>query len=126
MAFDGFEMIDTYTREQAVADGVLVDVSDTEAYRDNHILFPVCLTIAVYVNCVQQVESDTEAEDWRLFDILAMFRYGTRGIGTVKRISESEFHYIVTIRNKDVILKALCHPGDNAEPVITIMYPNED
>lgn len=126
MAIEGFEVIDIYTREQAIADGVLVDVTKTAAYRDNHIVFPVCLTTAVYADCVQLEESDTEAEDWRLFDILAMFRHGTKGIGAVKRISESEFLYTVTIRNKHVVLKALCHPGDNAEPVITIMYPNED
>jgi hypothetical protein len=24
------------------------------------------------------------------------------------------------------LLKALCHPGDNREPVITVMFPDED
>jgi hypothetical protein len=29
-------------------------------------------------------------------------------------------------KHEDIILKAVCGPGDDAEPVITIMLPGED
>jgi hypothetical protein len=29
-------------------------------------------------------------------------------------------------KHEDIILKAICGPGDDAEPVITIMLPEED
>ena len=30
------------------------------------------------------------------------------------------------IAASEITLKAICGPGDNGEPVITIMWPNED
>ena len=43
--------------------------------------------------------------------------------------SEIFFDFIVMnekMRQTKVRLKSMCHPGDNIEPVITIMLPNED
>lgn len=122
----GFAVIDTYTRADMIADGVLVDVTDTQAYKDNGIRFPLALTNAVYSDYVIKREEEEEEEDWRLFDILAMFRHGTQGIGRIRKISDAEFLYTVIIRGYGIALKAVCHGGDNAEPVITIMHPHED
>ena len=48
--FENFDLIHSYTRAQAIADGVLVDVSATA--REAGIRFPVALTCAVYARCV--------------------------------------------------------------------------
>ena len=43
----------------------------------------------------------------------------------------SEIHFPVTMimkarQRRNILFKALCGPGDNAEPVFTIMMPDED
>jgi Family of unknown function (DUF6573) len=116
-----------YTREQAIEDGVLVDVS--EMAREAGFRFPVALTQAVYAECVEVPEGVTGQDvSGRLWDVLWML------LVAVKASSGelSEVRYEVLVRNDDAKpaklthLKSLCGPGDEAEPVITIMFPNED
>ena len=64
-------------------------------------------------------------EQGRLWDVLNMLRFA------IKQGSHgSEVTFTVLVNNegepKPVELKSLCGPGDNAEPVITIMLPRED
>ena len=71
------ELIFRYTRAQALADGVLVDV--TEMAREAGFQIPVALTHAVwaeYVAVPEGVEGQDEAG--RLWDILWMCRHGIR------------------------------------------------
>jgi hypothetical protein len=50
--------------------------------------------------------------------------------GIISRPDEQTVMFNVIItgtgRKKVHTLKATCHPGDNMEPVITIMLPHED
>ena len=48
-----------------------------------------------------------------------------------QRAETSRLDFRLLVRNdnrrpEEVTLKALCGPGDDAEPVITIMLPHED
>ena len=119
------ELIYSYTRKQAIEDGVLVDVSMTA--KEAGIRYPVVLTRAVWESYVQ-VPDGVEAQDepGRLWDILWMFRVATKRSKGGDRINFSLY-----VRNDNrlprvVTLKAICSPGDDAEPVITIMLPDED
>lgn len=65
-------------------------------------------------------------ESGRLWDVLYMLRVAIR-----RGQGGSQTDYIVLVRNdnrkpRPVRLKAICGPGDEAEPVITIMLPEED
>jgi hypothetical protein len=118
-------VISAYSRAQAIADGVLVDVS--EMARETGVKIPTALTHAVwaeYVNVPKGVECQDESG--RLWDILMMFRYAAR-----QSPKQETLLFNLFIRNdnqsaKRVTLKAICGPGDTPEPVLTILKPDED
>ena len=65
----------------------------------------------------------------RLWDVLTMLRFAIRG----QRGDTSEVRFAVHVRNDNrrrtpplVRLKAVCGPGDQGEPVLTVMMPDED
>jgi len=118
-------IISVYTRAQAIADGVLVDVS--EMAREAGIKHPTALTSAVWSQYVQ-VPEGVEAQDevGRLWDILNMFRFAAK-----ESAGGGELLFRLLVRNDNfapalVTLKALCGPGDTPAPVITILLPNQD
>jgi len=126
--WDDAEVISCYTRAQAIEDGVLVDVSETA--REAGIKFPVALTRAVWANYVEVPEGVVaQDENGRLWDILWMLRC------QIRRSQGDTLHFQLYVRNHNrerltrrdlVTLKAVCGPGDDAEPVITVMLPDED
>jgi hypothetical protein len=122
------DYIHVYSRAQAVADGVLVDVSVTA--REAGIRFPVALTRAAWERCVA-VPTGVVCQDeaGRLWDVLAMLRLAAGGADG----GASEVRFGVHVRNDNrertpplVRLKAVCGPGDRGEPVVTVMLPDED
>ena len=126
--WDDAEVISVYTRAQALEDGVLVDVSATA--KEAGIRFPVALTAAVYGQCVEVPEGITgQDEAGRLWDVLWMFRCAAA------KFDGSTLLFKLYVRNHNrerldsrdlVTLKAECGPGDDGEPVLTIMLPDED
>ena len=125
--WDDAEVIYAYTRAQALEDGVLVDVS--EMAKEAGIKFPVALTATVYGQYVEVPEGVTgQDESGRLWDILGMFRCAAAQFQGDTLL----FKFYVRNQNREldrrdlVTLKAICGPGDDAEPVITIMLPEED
>lgn len=121
-------VIYSYTRAQAIEDGVLVDVSGLA--KEAGFKIPVALTTAVWETCVRIPEGVTcQDETGHLWDVLNVLLFSIRGSRANRNANDVKF--AVSVRNsnegnEDVRLKALCGPGDNAEPVITIMLPNED
>lgn len=128
---ENVEIISSYSRAQAIADGVLVDASPTA--QEAGFRFPVAVTSTVWDSLIIP---DEAAASWgnsiqgRLWDVFSVLRfYIRRAQGPLVL-----FKVIFTMGHKDrpgcyqkeVQLKALCGPGDNAEPVITIMFPDED
>ena len=113
------EVISSYSRAQAIEDGVLVDV--TETAREAGIKYPVALPRAVFERCVALPKRYRGLEDvkGRLWDVLSMFRFAARRGGDT-------LLYKLIVTRRTVILKAVIGPGDTPEPVITIMLPDED
>ena len=84
---------------------------------------------AAWVRCVA-VPPGVECQDeaGRLWDVLWLLRWA------ISRSADgSEVRFGVHVRNDNrertpplVRLKALCGPGDQGEPVITVLMPDED
>jgi hypothetical protein len=126
--FEDCDLIHRYTRAEAIADGVLVDVTATA--REAGIRFPVALTRGVWERCVSVpagvVCQDEGGRLWDVVWLLACAIRGTKGNGR-----EVRFGVHVRNDNRDGVpplirLKAICGPGDHGEPVITVMLPDED
>jgi hypothetical protein len=134
--FEDADVVHTYTRAQALEDGVLVDVSETA--REAGIKYPVALTAEVFARYVEVPEGVTCQDVMgRLWDILWMFRNHANGtLRPLNRWNEGPAEVILfalRVQNRPypaspklVTLKAHCGPGDNLEPVITIMLPDQD
>ena len=119
------EVIHTYSRADALGDGVLVEVS--EVAREAGIKFPVAITRTVWGEYVEVPEGVTGQDEMgRLWDILYMLTVEIRKSGGVDQILYDLYVRNTNWRPSRVTLKALCGPGDNMEPVITIMLPDED
>lgn len=131
--FNAEDVISAYTRAQGIADGVLVDV--TETAREAGFRIPVALTRAAWVDCVEWTEADearkatTQDEAGRLWDVVWMAHLAARTAGNVERCLFDLYRVPREGRGnrpRRVSLAMHIGPGDNAEPVITIMQPNED
>ena len=124
--FSEDDIIHTYTRAQAIEDGLLADVTKTAG--EAGLRFPVALTRTVwcqYVEVPDGVEGQDEAG--RLWDILWMLVAAIRG----SKDAGDTLHFQLYVRNdnrrpKLVTLKAVCGPNDDASPCITVMLPEED
>jgi len=126
-------VISSYSRVQAVEDGVLIDV--TSMAREAGFKWPAALTHAAWCECVAWTEQDSRCqvhqdESGRLWDVLFMASYAIRTTtdsGDRLRFSlyrvPKDGH---SAEAEEVTLKLMVGPGDVGEPVITIMLPNED
>jgi len=131
---DSFEVIDTYSRAQAIEDGVLIDV--TETAKEAGIIYPTAVTQALWDGYIVPPESLKGIQDvqGRLWDVLTMFRFSAKaskssGQGQQTLYFKTMFQMPAKTGRQGmetVTLKTVCGPGDGAEPVITIMLINED
>ncbi len=124
------DMISLYSREDAIRDGVLVQVSP-ELCKDAGVVLPVCVTDTVwngYLDPANMAEMPGQSVEGRTWDLLWMFRTSVKsGDGARDRIRYSVlFQMIPGKEPEEVSLIAVCSPGDEGEPVITIMLPGED
>jgi len=136
------EVIDVYTRAQAIKDGVLIDVTETSG--EAGIVYPTAVTQALWDGYIEPPESLKGIQDMqgRLWDVLTMFSFSAKAMKkTTTEVAESprdaaQILYFKTMfqmpskagnpKMETVDLKAVCGPGDNAEPVLTIMISRED
>ncbi len=121
-------VIHSYSRAEAIADGVLVDV--TETAMGAGLKVPVAVTSAVWgvLEPTEEARKLGQSETGRLWDLLNVLRFRIRAGAT-----GSEIAFKIAIdekgnggRTKDFAFQSVCGPGDDMEPVITIMRPGED
>jgi hypothetical protein len=125
--FDNSDLIHSYSRADALRDGVLIDVTETASKAG--IRYPVALTRAVWERCVT-VSPGVACQDeaGRLWDVVFLLRLA---IG--RSVGGPEVRFSVHVRNDNregtpplVRLKALCGPNDDGSPCITVLLPTED
>lgn len=118
-----WDVIDSYTRQQAIKDGVLIDAS--KMAEEAGITFPVALTNTLWQEyIVPDKEKYGQSVDGRLWDVLWMF--GTAARRTSGNTMLFSLNFVMDREKKLVQLKAIIGPGDDGSPVITIMFPHED
>ena len=127
------EAIHVYTRAQAIADGVLVDVSTTAG--EAGFRWPVALSQAAWEDCVAWTDSDNrrwvhQDEHGRLWDVLWMAVNAIRRDSSGQRALSFQLDRLPRHGKTRVAslttLKLVVGPGDTGEPVVTIMLPAED
>ena len=122
------ELIYAYTRAQAVADGVQVEVTKTA--QEAGIKFPLFLTRAVFDKYVAVPEGVTgQDEAGRLWDVVWMARFAIlRARPGVDRIPVAL--YVRNDNRAARLVKLIATCGaldiDDPQPAITLMMPHED
>ncbi|MCP5152434.1 MAG: hypothetical protein H6982_16900 [Chromatiales bacterium] len=126
-------VVHTYSRTDAIADGVLVDVSALAA--DAGFRYPVAITRAAWADCVAWTDDDTarqvhQDETGRLWDVLWMAHMAIR---RVRNPDHQLFFELLRVPRDghsteavETRLQVVAGPGDHGEPVLTILLPGED
>lgn len=122
---DKKDIIYAYTRNQAIADGVLIDVS--EMAKEAGFVWPVAVTAAVHAEYVAVPSGVTgQDEAGRLWDILTMLRFAIRRCQSQK----DGLLFTLLVNNgkgaRKVTLKSLRGYEDDGTPCLTILLPDED
>jgi len=141
MNLNDWTIISTYTRAEAVKDGLQIAIPK-EISKEAGIKFPVFFTQRVYNKYVPAPkEMPYESSEGRLWDILFMFALRARNTDT----DELLFQFCVQLPDagdwnkfekvcegnrqlREITLKAICTPLDieDPSPAITILFPDED
>lgn len=127
------DVISTYTRTQAIADGVLIDPGNVA--REVGIVWPVAITAEAWADCVAWTDADTKRQVYqdqsgRLWDVIYMASHAIRNCK--ERTNELSFQIFrvprdgKSVESELMTLKLIVGPGDSGEPVITMLLPHED
>ena len=126
-------VVESYSRAQAIEDGVLIDAGSMA--KEAGFKWPVAVTSAAWADCVAWTEDDNrqqayQDESGRLWDVLFMASHAIRqGSGSGNRLLFKLYRVRRDGYSKEAILatlKLIVGPGDQGEPVITILLPDED
>lgn len=126
--WDDAEIISSYSRAQAIEDGVLVDLSAIApaVCRESGYKFPIACTAAVWAIVDKAVKNKRAYNDLNgvLWDILWMSKACKRQIDS----TTSLFQVLINGagRQKKFTFKMMIGPGDDSSPVFTILFPEED
>ena len=126
--FSRDDIISVYTRDDAINDGVLVDLMQGELGNvcRQHYKYPIACTASVWSIISEAVSNPKFCNDCTgiLHDMLHMSKVSYTPDGDDTRL----FTVIITGvgRRKYHRFKIVCGPGDSGEPVLTIMLPDED
>ncbi len=122
--------ISTYSRAQAIGDGVLVDVSTIA--KEAGLSVPTVLTRHVWNECVEvaPVLAGEQDEQGRLWDVVYMCGVALRSAVRAGQHGD-RLSFELLVRQPDRTLKterllAVVGPGDTPDPVLTIEYPEDE
>lgn len=128
------DIISTYTRAQAIEDGVLIDVSSI-AKESGFNEWPVSMTAGAWADCVAWSDTDSQTQVYqdqsgRLYDVIFMAfqaiclsrEVGDRLLFRLYRVPRDGR----SMEAELTTLKLMVGSGDQGEPVLTILLPDED
>jgi hypothetical protein len=118
----------SYTREQALADRALVDISDLA--REAGFKIPVAVTEAVYTNYLDpspELCNEGQSLNGRAWDLLQVLHAAAIANPDRNTIPfNALFVQAPGCPPEPIELKAICGPGNDGSPVLTILLPDED
>jgi len=125
------EVIYSYSQAQALADGVLIDVSSIAI--EAGFTCPVAMTAAAWADCVAWSDADSQRQGYqdeggRLWDVVWMANRAAR-VGHGDRMLFELYRVPCGGRGhapRRTRLAMAIGPGDEGEAVITVMLPSED
>lgn len=132
--FKAEDLIFSYSRSQAIEDGMLVDLG-VFTWRGLSVpvvagfKYPVACTAAAWNVIAGEISPESDGLTLRVAAVLGVLRSAI-----VQQMGESNTTFFkvcnaagdLAAQPLTVALKALIGPGDDHHPVITIMLPNED
>lgn len=124
---DDWPIIFSYTRAQAIADGVLIDVTAHAA----EVGFKVHTVVTDhlygdYIVPPAGLEGEGQSIEGRLHDLLFRTLLAAKAIRDSDRV-EFDVLFLMAPRRWDTAhVVAVIGPGDQGEPVMTIMLPEDD
>lgn len=122
------DLIYSYTRTQALADGVLIDVSELAS--EAGFKLPVAVSDTLYHGYLTpslELAKEGQSLNGRLWDTLSVLRYAIKASPATDRLSFTVlFAQAPDAEPEPVNLLAVCGPDDSGFPVITIMLPSDD
>ncbi|MFE3002795.1 DUF6573 family protein [Nocardia sp. NPDC059246] len=124
----GWEVIHTYSRAQAIADGVLHDVS--ELAKEAGFKHPVAIAEHAWADAIAWDNEGKHGQSitGRTWDVLMMAKLAAMNN---RSASAMEFKVLRLVNGSNstkpqpVTLCLHCGPGDTAAPVLTIMAPRD-
>ncbi len=152
---DTVEVISIYGRQQAMEDGILVDCEQAHMgeMRRQLMKWPLAMTATAFHRYIWPIGEESnlppdQSLEGRFWDVVWMFHAAVKGTVPARRIDPCnllfDFYCIVadpSLLSKErvdatarggpegmrlVTLKAVSGPGDDGEPVMTFMLPEED
>lgn len=122
---DEFELISRSSRAEAIAGGLLIDVTATA--KSVGIAYPTAVTKAVFEKYVRVPDNPTDQDEpdapGRLRGLLSLL------LVAIRQSQHTDPWFLTVAMNPSEragvpsSLRAIGHPGDEAEPVITILLP---
>lgn len=126
MSFEGFELIYSYSRRQALEDGVLLDISQDA--KESGFKVPVAVSDNLYHQYITPppgLEGEGQSARGRLHDVLQMFR-----VAIASNSNETMLFFDVLFLMRPghygkVKLFAEIGPDDDGKPCMTICLPED-
>jgi len=114
------ETVYSYSRKQAIEDGVLVDLSQVDSIKQ-HWKYPFACTSAVWAIIETALEKPGQDVSGICHDISTMAKLAIRG-----RRDTDQILFSAIIKPTKFELKLHIGPGDTPAPVLTLMLRYED
>ena len=124
---DDFKVVYSYTRAQAIADGVLVDV--TEQAKQSGFKLPVAIGDNLfngYIVPPDGLEGEGQSLEGRLHDVFEMLKAAASCRWNESRVMLDVIFVMAPRMIQKVLILAVAGPGDNGEPVLTICLPEDE
>lgn len=127
------DMIYGYSREQALNDGVLVSL-DPKLCHEAGFKFPIAVSDHLWgvINPGNLETMPGQSITGRVWDLLWMFKLAISD--PKNKGSDRLFYKLILLcrgdgcpaRLEEFNILAVCGPGDSGEPVLTLMFPEDD
>jgi hypothetical protein len=124
---ESWNVVYSYSRAQAIADGVLVDVTE-EAKAIGFKLHTVVTDHLFhgYVEPLAGLDGEGQSVTGRLHDLMVLALFAARKAMNTDRVTFKVDFLMAPGRKETIEVVAHIGPGDHGEPVLTIMLPEDD